>query len=169
MIARQHAALDVAYNGKILLLKEKDLICVQFEDDFVEKFENKAYVVEFDFSRQCYVRLHYAIDMATRIFGMSVLDPEKNIVREKPLLAVRFSKKSSNIKVVKNGKLLEWYNEELNDNQRETVAHILRGDLLNPYIIHGPPGKFIETQLFDTFLDVFAFISIPKGLAKQQH
>lgn len=144
-MARQHAALNVEYNGKILSLKEKDLICVQFEDDFVEKFDNKAYLVEFDFSRQFYVRLHYAIDMAIKIFGMSILNPEKIVWRKEPLLAVRLSKKSSNIKLTKSVKSLKWYNEELNDTQKETVAHILRGDMLNPYIIHGPPGKIVAT------------------------
>lgn len=145
VIARKHSALDVVYKGEVILLKEKDLLCVQFKDDFVENFDNKAYVVEFDFSRNFYVRMHCAIDMATNIFGMSILKPEKIIVRKKPQIDVRLSKEPSNFKLTKNGKPLEWYNEELNDNQRETVANILRGDILNPYIIHGPPGKIAET------------------------
>lgn len=142
MIARKRSALDVVYEGELIAIKDKDLVCIKFKDDFVEKFDNKAYVVEFDFSRASYIRLHFAIDMAISLFEMRILNPKEIIVREKPLLEVRLNSKK-NLKLTKTGKKLKWFNKSLNDNQRTTVANALRGDMLNPYVIYGPPGEFI--------------------------
>lgn len=133
------------YEGELIAFKDKDnLVCIQFKDDFVEKFDNKAYVVEFDFSRALFIRLHFAIDMAINIFGMRILNPKEIIVREKPLLNVCLTK-SKNLKLINNRKELKWFNESLNDDQRISVANALRGDMLNPYVIDGPPGKIIQT------------------------
>lgn len=140
MFARQRSALNVVYEGELIAFKDKDLVCIQFKDDFVAKFDNKAYVVEFDFSRAHFIRLHFAIDLATNIFGMRILKPKEIIVREKPLLDVCLTKRK-NLKLIKGGKQLKWFNESLNANQRMTVANILRGDAENPYVIFGPPGK----------------------------
>lgn len=144
VFAREHTALNVVYEGEVIELKEKDLILVKFKNDFVEKFNNMAYVVEFDFARASFVRMHFAIDMAIKIFGMSILNPKKITFREKPLLDIRLNKKKE-LRSIKNGKPLNWFNNKLNDNQKETVACILRGDMLNPYVIYGPPGKIIHT------------------------
>lgn len=176
VIARQHSALDVVYEGELIAIKDKNLICIQFKDDFVGKFDNKAYRVEFDFSRALYIRLHFAIDMAINLFGMRILNPKEVIVREKPLLDVHLSKKQ-NLKLVENGKRLKWYNKSLNDNQKVTVANTLRGDMLNPTVIHGPPGKIIHSNFQIDALAVFLngifilHMSMlkPKEREKQQH
>lgn len=144
MIARKHSALEVAYEGDLIAFKDKDLICIQFKNDFVEQFNNTAYVVEFRFSRALFVRLHYAIDMAVKTFGMGILNPKKIEFREKPLLAVCLNK-GKELKLTENGKTLKWFNQKLNENQKEAIANILRGDMLNPYLIYGPPGKIIQT------------------------
>lgn len=113
---------------------------MKFGNDFVEKFDNKAYWVDFDFSRASYIRQHFAIDMAVNMFGMSILVPEEISMREKPILDVYLNKKT-NLQLGKGGRVLKWFNESLNSNQRKTVANALRGDILNPYVIYGPPGK----------------------------
>lgn len=140
VFARKRTALDIVYEGELTAFKDKDLVCVQFKEDFVKSFNNMAYVVEFDFSRASYIRLHFAIDMAVSIFGMGILNPTEYVAREKPLLDVHLNEKK-NLKLIPKRQNLKWFNESLNDHQRETVANALRGDMLNPFIIYGPPGK----------------------------
>lgn len=140
IIARQHSALEVVYEGDIISINDKNLICVQFKDDFVKTFDYKAYVVEFDFSRLTWIRQHFAIDMAISTFGLDILDPKEICSREKPLLDVRLSSKGRIKKRVDRTEL-KWHNKSLNEEQKQTVVNILRGDMLNPHIIYGPPGK----------------------------
>lgn len=146
MLARQHSALDVVYEGDLISFKDDDLVCIQFKDDFVQKFDNKAYVVEFDFSRVLYIRQHFAIDMAVSLFGMEILHPKEIVAREEPILEVSLNK-NGNLHLNKSGKGLKWFNQLLNDDQRKTVANVLRGDMINPYIVYGPPGKIIHIYL----------------------
>lgn len=141
VLARKHSAVNVVYEGVLMALKDDNLVTIQFKDDFVGAFDNKAYVVDFDFSRAQYIRTHYAIDKAINMFKMSILNPIEIARREKPILDVHVTTKGK----LKNGKKqLKWFNPLLNDTQKETVANILRGDILNPYVIYGPPGKVIH-------------------------
>lgn len=147
VIAREHSALDVVYEGEVISLKGKNLICVHFKDDFVKSFNNRAYVVDFDFPRVQWIRLHFAIDMAINTLGLDILNPKEILLREQPLLNVRLSSKGFLTSVEDNG-VLKWFDKSLNTEQKETVAHVLRGDLLTPYIIYGPPGDTCVIQYF---------------------
>lgn len=139
VIARKYSALNVVYEGNVLSFKGKDLICVQFRDDFVKSFDNCAYRVEFDFSRAPWIRQHFAIDMAMNLFGLDILDPKEIVPRKEPRFDVRLS--SEGCLKLKNGQVLEWFNDSLNQYQRQAVANALRGAMLNPYVIYGPPGN----------------------------
>lgn len=105
-------------------MKDDDLIVVQFGDDFVNTFNHFEYFVDFSVSRSTVTRQHFAIDLALELFGIEFLMPNDVIFREKDFISM-------------NG----WFNGNLNNHQKQAVKQVLRCDLLNPYIIFGPPGE----------------------------
>lgn len=131
MTVRKHSEPDNTYDGVIIDIKEVDLIVVKFGDSFVEAFDHTAYWVEFSFSRSYMIRQHFAIDLAVDLFGMAILTPNEISLRDKPLVDANS---------ITN---LSWFNGLLNKEQTQAVQQIIKGDLLNPYLIFGPPGKYI--------------------------
>lgn len=131
MTARKNSEPDISYEGVIIDVKEVDLIVVKFGDSFIGTFDHTAYSVEFSFSRSYMIRQHFAIDLSVELFGMAILTPNEISLRDKPLV---------DAKSMRN---LAWFNGRLNMQQTEAVQQIIRGDLLNPYLIFGPPGKSI--------------------------
>lgn len=125
----------------LIRIKESDLICVQFNDDFVHTFDNTAYMVDFDFARTLWIRMHFAIDLALGIFGIDYLIPNKFKRRNSPIVEVHLNK-DHQLEMV-NGQVLSWFIDELNCYQKKAVANVLMGDLLYPYLIYGPPGKLV--------------------------
>lgn len=139
MIVRKHSAPNVVYEGFIIEKKVVDRIVVKFGDNFVETFEHSAYYAEFDFSRSYMVRQHYAIDLALELFGLGIIMPTEISLRGIPTLDLRMTSKGNMIQR-KTGKCYNFFNNNLNEQQKEAVIHILRCDLQNPYLIFGPPG-----------------------------
>lgn len=140
MIARKHNAPNVAYEGIIIEKKEVDLIVVKFGDNFVNTFGHTAYYVQFDFSRSYMVRQHYAIDLALELFGLGIIMPTEISLRGIPTLDLRMAS-SGNMILRRKGKCYNWFNNNLNDCQKQAVMQIIRCDLQNPYLIFGPPGE----------------------------
>lgn len=133
MIVRKRSALNVRYEGVIIDLKESkmELIAVKFGDDFVATFDFTPYHVEFVRSRTYFIEQHFAVDMVLEIFGAEILLPTEISLRGKPLL------REDEVKGIR------WVNRNLNSHQKQAVTQIIRGDLLNPYVIFGPPGKYV--------------------------
>lgn len=140
MIVRKHSAPNVAYEGVIIEKKVVDTIVVKFDDNFVNTFKHSAYYAQFDFSRSYMVRQHYAIDLALELFGLGIIMPTEISLRGIPTLDLRMSS-YGNMILRKSGKCYNWFNNNLNEHQKQAVMEILRCDLQNPYLIFGPPGK----------------------------
>lgn len=134
--------MNVSYEGSIIQIKDSDLIVVKFNADFVKQFDHTAYSVDFMYSRVTFVRMHFAIDLAIHAFGIEFLMPKKLSIREKPFFNITLDKNLDMIDEKKSK--LGWFNQNLDIHQRQAVVNILRGDYLNPYIIHGPPGSFFK-------------------------
>lgn len=126
-------------------IKDGDLVCVKFKKDFVLTFDNKAYMIEFDFTRASWIRLHYAIDLAFEIFGIDYLIPKEIIRRKMPLADVNLNRAQQ--LALTDGRIVNWFNASLNLHQKRAVVNVLRGELLNPYLIYGPPGNEILFKL----------------------
>lgn len=84
--------------------------------------------------------MHFAIDLAIDIFGIDYLIPMEALEREKPIIDVHLNKYEQ-LELLPDKKVLKWFNKSLNDHQKQTVANVMRGDFLNPYLIYGPPGN----------------------------
>lgn len=121
------------------------MVCVKFKEDFVLTFDNKAYMIEFDFTRASWIRLHYAIDLAFEIFGIDYLIPKEIIRRKMPLADVNLN--GAQQLALNDGRIVNWFNASLNLHQKQAVVNVLRGELLNPYLIYGPPGNEILFKL----------------------
>lgn len=158
VVARKCSALRVSYEGVIIELKRDDLILIQFGDNFVNDFDHSDYCVEFFFQRLTFVRQHVAIDSAVEMFGTDYLMPKEVKFREKVLLnIVPLDQKkrrrereqiqpANSQRQTKQNVQHKLYNENLNYEQKNAVIRILRGDLLLPYIIVGPPGIILLMQ-----------------------
>lgn len=144
MKVRKHSEANIVYEGFIIDVKETDLIVVKFNDDFVETFDHSPYSIEFTFSRSYFVRQHFAIDLAWELFGTNILMPNEVSLRGVPLMDMRM-KRSIEMIQRKSGVLQPWFNDKLNEQQKHAVMQIIRGELLNPYLIFGPPGKCFST------------------------
>lgn len=120
-------------------IKDSDLICIQFKDEFVKTFDNTAYVVEFDFARNLWIRMHFALDSAWDTFGIEYLIPKQLTKRKVALIDLKLNE--DNRLETTNGKVLNWFNDGLNFHQKQAVVNVLRAEFLNPYLIHGPPGN----------------------------
>lgn len=123
----------------MIKIKESDLVCVQFGDDFVQTFDNTAYVIEFDFSRSMWIRMHFALDLAVDIFGIEYLIPKELLKRNATLVDVHLNEHEQ--LEMTNRKVINWFVDGLNVYQKQAVVNTLRADLLNPYLIYGPPGN----------------------------
>lgn len=130
--------MSVAYEGDVIDIKNDNLICVQFKDDFVETFDHTAYMIDVDFTRGTWIRMHYAIDLAFDIFGIDYLNPTHFVRREKSWLEIDLNREEK--LTLSDGEILDWFNPNLNTHQKKAVANVLKGEFLNPYLIHGPPG-----------------------------
>lgn len=146
---RKNSSPNIVYEGVIIALKEKDLILVQFRDDFVKTFDYSDYSVKFLTNRQTFIREHFALDLAIDIYGLDFLLPKEKSVREKPLSEVELNG-DMEMKCEKTGKLVEWINPKLNEYQKQTVSNALRADFLNPFLIFGPPGNFFSFLLIES-------------------
>lgn len=133
LIVRKQSEPNISYEGRITALKETDLIVVEFHNDFVKTFDHTRYLIEFTCSRSYCIRQHFAIDMALELYGMDILLPKEISLRDKPILdSVKYDDLTN----------IHWFNDNLNEQQQQAVAKVIRGDLLNPYLIFGPPGKY---------------------------
>ncbi|XP_055300785.1 probable RNA helicase armi [Sitodiplosis mosellana] len=151
LTVRKQSKPNISYEGVIIDIKEVDLIVVKFDDDFVKTFDHSAYSIEFSFSRSYAIRQHFAIDLALELFGLDILMPNEISLRGAPLLG-------ENDEMVQqtHGKKLSWFNEHLNKQQKQAVQQIIRSDLLNPYLIFGPPGTGKTTTLVEIILQLLA-------------
>ncbi|XP_031617415.1 probable RNA helicase armi [Contarinia nasturtii] len=138
VIARAHSTLT-KYEGIIIKMKDDDLLIIQFGDDFVNTFNHLDYFVDFSVSRSTIIRQHFAIDLAVELFGIEFLMPNGVSLREKNRTNVHMNR---------------WFNGNLNYHQQKAVKQVLRGNLLNPYIIVGPPGTGKTTTLQEIVLQI---------------
>lgn len=83
--------------------------------------------------------MHYALDLAMDIYGIDYLIPNKIMKRDSIFCDVHLSGDGRLKKA--NGKTINWFMNDLNFYQKQTVVNVLRADLLNPYLIYGPPGE----------------------------
>lgn len=146
-------------------IKEFDLVCVKFQDDFIRTFDHTAYMITFDFARAPWIRMHYAIDLAFHIFGIDYLIPNRFIRREKPFAKVNLNEHKQ--LALSNGKILSWFNSNLNIHQKKAVANVLKGEFLNPYLIYGPPGDLNSSSIYNSsFAMEFSYFFHRQGTGK---
>lgn len=149
IIARKHSEPQIEYVGEIIEIKTNVLILVRFKENFVATFDHTDYMIKFDFLRPSWIRQHYGIDLAYKIFGIEILLPKVLTKREKPLFDVHLDE-NDQLKL-KDRPSVGWFNQTLNENQKEAIVNIMRGEYVNPYLIYGPPGKkqfhFINMRL----------------------
>lgn len=146
MKVRKHSEANIVYEGLIIDVKETDIIVVKFGDDFVETFDYSPYSIEFSSTRSYFIRQHFAIDLSWELFKTDILIPNDISLRGVPLLDMRMKRKKHMIQR-QSGMLQPWFNDKLNEQQKHAVMQIIRGDLLNPYLIFGPPGKCLLREL----------------------
>lgn len=144
--------------------KNEDLAVVKFKNDFVETFDSTAYLVEFRFSRLPFIRRHLAVELADKMFGDELLSPTKITMRNTPKMNIRL-KKNKDLVFRKNGASVKWFNTDLNEHQKYAVQQVLRSDMLNPYVIFGPPGKKIPLNLIENASRAYFFENEQSNIA----
>lgn len=138
------------FRGKVIKLTE-DTITIKFGDDFVRNFdENNQYSIQFHYNRLIYKRKHIGVDDAVKKFEEDFIFPEQLVVAE-PQLDVR---ENNEKELILNGDLLKFNMAALNDQQKEVIKQVLRGECRPlPYIIYGPPGEtLVLLTLFHTII-----------------
>lgn len=134
------------YEGCIHKVKQ-DCILLQFNDSFQSKYNGEDYRIEFHFSRYSFRKQHHAIEQvycknSENYLGEQFFFP--NAARKSyPQLDVELAD-DGNMQLVGYTRKYSWYNKRLNDQQKQAVLNILRGEYRpTPYVIFGPPGEFI--------------------------
>lgn len=122
---------------------ENDSILCKFHDDFHKTHNEKEFTIEFKYSRSIFRRQQYAIEqmLMPHCLGVDFLFPDKKISANQAQIdaslscdgALRIGKVSHN-----------WFNIQLNTNQKNAVVNVMRGENRPlPYIYFGCPGKNI--------------------------
>lgn len=95
------------------------------------------YSAEFIYSRAIFRRMHAAIDYEMK-FSEEFLFPTKLIEASD----LQIKAKVSYGQLLIDAKAVPWFTTDLNDEQKQSVAAVLRGECRPmPHIIFGPPVK----------------------------
>lgn len=131
---------------------EEDLVRIAFGNDFKRSFKRVTYEVTFLPNSTTFLHGHRAIDLACKMFDAEFLFPEKLKELRSPQLDVIINA-NFDLQICDTDEVLPWFNNELNDHQREAVKQVLRADCgIMPHIIYGPPGKHVR-HLSTTFIN----------------
>lgn len=140
----------IVYEGCIHKV-EMNGIFVKFDRSFHQSHNCRDYQIEFYFSRTSFRRQQFALDKAVALggHGYDFLFPMIRSANTTPQLDASLSS-MQNLSI--NNRQFEFFNNKLNEYQKEAVVNVLRAESRPlPYIIYGPPGNIIA---------VFAILSI---------
>lgn len=120
---------------------EEDLVRIEFGNDFKRSFKRVTYEVTFLPNSTTFLHGHRAIDLACKMFDSNFLFPQRLTELRNPQIDVTLNV-NFNLQLADSNEVLPWFNNELNNHQREAVKQVLRADCgYMPHIIYGPPGK----------------------------
>lgn len=139
----------MVYVGDLVAI-HKNKIKIKFGDNFCKSFGGGRYSIDLYPSRKQFVERHKAIDEAFQMFGPNFFFPfTQNEVGGNVQLDVDLI--SDDILTL-DGKEIEWFNKNLNVEQKRAIKTALRGEVRPlPFLIYGPPGKHIpQSQTIST-------------------
>lgn len=145
--ARKKKDIQTEHIGKVIDLNA-DFAVVCFDSNFDDTFNHEVYSVTFSFNPLHFYRLHRTIDLATKMFNENFLFPSKLMEAETTQLSV-YLDPMHQLRYKMNKMVMAWFNQSLNDYQKDAVLNVLRGECRQmPYIIYGPPGmcQLLSTQ-----------------------
>lgn len=149
-----NTSIDQQYFEGIIHKVLKDRILVKFTKNFHDKYNGEDYKIEFHFSRMSIRKQHHAIEKVHKSFGIEYLFPLQVNIKS-PQLDVKID----DGKLLCNGTSEKWFNESLNNIQKEAVKNVLRGETRPmPYIIFGPPGTGKTITVIEIILQIFSKI-----------
>lgn len=132
---------------------ENDAVLIKFNNDFHDKHHGKVFTINFIFSRNQFKKQHHALEtmLLNRSSGCGILFPSLDkLPNNFPRLYVNLDD-DEGLSIFK--KPLKWFDNKLNKYQRQAVVNILRGECRPiPYIIYGPPGKFLNYEILKSFI-----------------
>lgn len=118
----------------------RNRLLIKFSDAFHNRYNGEDYSLTFGFSRARFIKLHNAVEKVTKKSGaLSILFPKQVVT---PATQVPFKMLDGQMAIEFNDMKSKWYNEDLNEVQKNAVMNVMRGELRPmPYVIFGPPGK----------------------------
>lgn len=124
------------YRGLVERVRE-DRFILRFRDDFARDWMlGDTYSAEFFYSRTIYQRKHAAIDYAKRKLDEEFLFPKKLTLAK----GLQLDAELKDEKLLLNGSEVPWFKENLNEEQKVSVAAALRGECKPyPFVVFGPP------------------------------
>lgn len=159
--------------GFVAEVTKARVVLIKFDNEFMRYYDGSACDISFLPNRVTFVRSHAAINLAASIFGKSWLFPTA-VYEKKPWNVFSISKKGSSprdwaahytdkisCRNRGNGTLkIQWFNDELNDIQKQAIINILegRGRPL-PYILFGPPGTGKTATTVELLLQIYHLFS----------
>lgn len=127
------------YRGMVERIGE-EYFTIKFTDEFIRSFNaHDKFNIEFHYNRLLYKRKHHGVDRTVQKFSDQFIFPTKMTTSAPQLNVVSNTNKSITI----NAEPLTFFMKSLNDDQKQAVQQVLRGECRPlPYIIYGPPGAY---------------------------
>lgn len=139
-ISSDNSTEQTIFEGFIHKVGDDAVLC-KFHTDFHENHENKEYLIDFVFSRSIFRRQHYALEsfISNSELGYNFLFPNDKICKNDLQLDALVD--SEGVLCI-GGRKQNWFNNQLNQFQKNAIVNVLRGEKRPlPYIFFGCPGK----------------------------
>lgn len=151
LVNAETSEIPVIAHGRIKKVGD-DFVLLEFKQNFDENFDDYEYEIEFDFSRTTFRNQHHAIDKVDSIFGLDFIFPIKhnNESQHKRAHVDLAEGKLESFK-----KQINWFDEKLNNYQKDAIVNVVQGECHSPYIIYGPPGETLNCFYYNLVKNIF--------------
>lgn len=133
---------------------EKKTLYVKFSEEFHSMYLGEDYKLVFKFSRSKFIKQHNAVERIAKKMmqnGFEFLFP--TVIKSAKRLQLSIQLIDGEMILDFPKQKISWFNEKLNDIQKEAVFNVLRGEVrMCPYLVFGPPVSYQFCCLFIDFL-----------------